>query len=287
MWVQPWDSREDGAWTEGVPSWNSDFLSTFVNNLHLFLCESKWASWQWSCSLLTLFLFLAFSWAFFAGTIMLRGRYWTCSIWRWLLKPTKGFFLQSNCKTVLWGLPSNALDQMLYLHSNCVHCIGQCLFYTIKHGILGKNRHSTTTSSSCYSHALSIVLGIIMCLMEPGILVEAALRWNFSCFLKMVREIMAVFPQAVVIGQETPLPKINNFFWNAYSTTPSECTIHILYTSQSLLGRTLCLDLDNQRHRSWCPPWLQKVLSCMHRRPCSWIERGFHPLRLQGKGQGV
>lgn len=185
MRVQPWDSREDGAWTEGVPSWNSDVLSTFVSNLHLFLCESKWASWQRSCSLLTLFLFLAFSWAFFAGAIMLRGRYWTCSIWRWLLKPTKGFFLQSNCKTVLWGLPSNALDQMLYLHNNCVHCIGHCLFYTIKHGILGENRHSTTTSSSCYSHALSIVLGMIMCLMEPGILVETATGESRETFMTL------------------------------------------------------------------------------------------------------
>ena len=130
---------------------------------------------------------------------MPRERCKTCSIWPRLLKPTKGLFLQSDCKTVFWGLPSNALDKMLHLYSHSVLCIRHCLLYTIKTAVLSESRHSTTTSSSCYSHALNIVFGIIMGLMKPSILMEATLWWPIFCFVRMVREIKAVFPQVVIM----------------------------------------------------------------------------------------
>ena len=132
-------------------------------------------------------------------------------LWPGLFKPTRDFSSDLTATLSSWALPTMHLT-ICFTCTAIVRMVSGMLCSTRSNeGFFLARTCSSATCSYRYSSTLGIILGIIMCLMERDILMEASIWWSFSFFPLNAQEIAGVFLQLVTRRQETPVARIKHF----------------------------------------------------------------------------
>ena len=119
----------------------------------------------------------------------------TCNNWLWpgLFKPTRDFSSDLTAMLSSWALPTMHLT-ICFTCTAIVRILSGMLCSTQSNeGFFLARTCSFATCSYRYFSTLGIILGIIMCLMERDILMEASIWWSFSFFLLMLRKLQESF----------------------------------------------------------------------------------------------